>query len=200
MKEKDLLEYPDLDAVVREQREEVIEALREAHSFESFEVVEEWKDDHLFCFAFEAKTDTGKNLQLSIWWNMDVKTAYRAECQVDKRKEIFQYLKEELEDLMEEDEMDLGKALLLVKEMQLDFFNVDPEMLDPEAVKENGWSEVQLEAVAVVAKHIKLITADHEKALAEVPQGFPYVFASMEKGFVYLVFTDIKNLPEYVMF
>lgn len=98
---KDLKEYPDLDAVVREQKDEVIEALREARSFESFEVVEEWKDDHLLCFAFKAKTDTGKDLKLSIWWLLDARTAYRAECKVAERKVIFETLKEELEEYEE---------------------------------------------------------------------------------------------------
>ena len=121
----DLLEYPDMDAVVREQRLEVIEALQGAKAFKSLEVVEEWKDDHQFCFAFKAETSAGKNLQLSIWWSMNAKTAYRAECRTDARKEILEYLKEELKSLMEEDEMDLGKALRIVKEMEVSFNDVD---------------------------------------------------------------------------
>lgn len=82
-------DYPNTISLVEgNEYKELLKVILEAKSFTKVTIVDEWKDDHLPCFAFEARTDTGYNVKFSWWW-AEARKAYVVEDNPKKHGASF---------------------------------------------------------------------------------------------------------------
>jgi hypothetical protein len=66
-----------IDDIV-EKQDPRLEIIKDAKEIKSINIINEFSDDHLPCFEFEVKFDTG-NTTMSMWW-YDAKIIYQAEA------------------------------------------------------------------------------------------------------------------------